>query len=170
MLDCNMHIQDECLGAAKHAGKWESIIPCGCMNIRATGCWEVAIDLLTALLATPKMVTLDVLHNHIPNYHEGGQGDWKPQHAQNTDALEMIRLTAQGKQDNKRKRNGIRASQRATYGMPPKLKYTTEADAEVKRIMVVLVAAATSGSTPISNIKGPCITAHDTMSSLIWFL
>ncbi len=38
----------------------------------------------------------------------------------------------------------------------PKLMYTAEAEAAVNRIMVALVAAATSGSTPISSIRGPC--------------
>ena len=41
--------------------------------------------------------------------------------------------------------------------MPPKDRKTTEAEAAVKRIMVALVAEATSGSTPISSISGPCM-------------
>lgn len=40
--------------------------------------------------------------------------------------------------------------------MAPKLMKTREPTSEVKRIMVALVAAATSGSTFISSISGPC--------------
>ena len=41
--------------------------------------------------------------------------------------------------------------------MAPKLMKMREPTREVKRIMVALVAAATSGSTFISSIKGPCV-------------
>lgn len=52
-----------------------------------------------------------------------------------------------------------------THAIPPKLRYTREAEEAVKRIMVALVAAATSGSTPISSIRGPCNPPHNTLES-----
>ena len=50
------------------------------------------------------------------------------------------------------------AKDRPAYagGTPPKERNTTAALADVNRIMVAEVAAATSGSTPISSISGPC--------------
>ena len=75
-------------------------------------------------------------------------------------------FTVQGQHEQKRKQDYTKGILLATYAMPPKLKYTTEAEAEVKRIMVALVAAATSGNTPISNIKGPYSALNDSWSSL----
>lgn len=55
--------------------------------------------------------------------------------------------------------------------MAPKLMKTRDPTREVKRIMVALVAAATSGNTFISSIKGPCmgteISARPTEASLL---
>jgi len=42
------------------------------------------------------------------------------------------------------------------YLTVPNPMKTAEADAAVNMIMVALVAAATSGSTPISSMSGPC--------------
>ena len=49
---------------------------------------------------------------------------------------------------------------RYNHLMSPKPMYTTSAAAAVKRIMVAEVAAASSGCTPSSSMRGPCAARH----------